>query len=255
LKKILSGLLAFLMKFLSPELKVRLIMKLTASALADASPRQALELLFELDKSLYWLQGKAACDYGDGIHPKHRHLKYHDFFIGNIKAGERVLDIGSGVGYMCHDIARRVPGVRVVGLELCGESVRYAREHYRLPNLEFIQGDAVEELPEGKFDVVTLSNVLEHIEHRVELLRKIGSRLTPERFIFRVPSFERDWRVPLKKELGIDYRLDATHFIEYTREDFYEEMRQAGLKVAHLEVRWGEIWSVAEIGQQEAADE
>ena len=63
--------------------------------------------------------------------------------------------------------------------------------------------------------------------------------------IIRVPLFERDWRVPLKREIGVDYRLDSTHFIEYTQEGFLEELREAKLKATHVEVRWGEIWSVA----------
>jgi hypothetical protein len=62
---------------------------------------------------------------------------------------------------------------------------------------------------------------------------------------FLVPLFERDWRVPLKQELGIDYRLDPTHCTEYTLESFASEMKDAGLKVTYQEVRWGEIWAEA----------
>jgi hypothetical protein len=58
--------------------------------------------------------------------------------------------------------------------------------------------------------------------------------------LLRVPSFERDWRVPLKQELGIDYRLDPTHFTEYTLESFAQEVGSAGLRVVHQECRWGE---------------
>ena len=79
---------------------------------------------------------------------------------------------------------------------------------------------------------------------RLDFLKNLQQRFNPERFIIRVPTFERDWRVPLKKELGLDYRLDATHFIEYTQESFREELSQAGLEAASLECRWGEIWCV-----------
>jgi hypothetical protein len=43
--------------------------------------------------------------------------------------------------------------------------------------------------------------------------------------------------------LGLDYRLDPTHRIEYTQESFAEEIQQAGLEIAHQEVRWSEIWA------------
>lgn len=89
-----------------------------------------------------------------------------------------------------------------------------------------------------------MSNVLEHIEHRPEMLKTLNEKYKPKRFIIRVLVYERDWRVPLKDELGIDYKLDETHFIEFTLETFEEETSIAGLKIDHIEVRWGEIWAV-----------
>ena len=47
------------------------------------------------------------------------------------------------------------------------------------------------------------------------------------------------------KELGMDYRLDPSHFIEFTQEEFFEELDKAGLKSETYEIRWGEIWAVA----------
>jgi len=70
-------------------------------------------------------------------------------------------------------------------------------------------------------------------------------RTGAQRFLLRVPLFERDWRVPLKKELGVEWRLDSTHENEYTLESFQEEIQEAGLKIQYLEVRWGEIWCEA----------
>ena len=49
--------------------------------------------------------------------------------------------------------------------------------------------------------------------------------------------------MPLKKELGVEWRLDPTHETEYTLETFAEEMSAANFRIDHLEVRWGEIWS------------
>jgi len=60
-----------------------------------------------------------------------------------------------------------------------------------------------------------------------------------------VPLFEREWRVPLKKELGVEWRLDATHETEYTLESFAEELDAAHLQAVYQEVRWSEIWCEA----------
>jgi SAM-dependent methyltransferase len=235
-----------LLRQLPPSKRAELLMRLITLSAQKASPTKTLLFLFELENQLYQLEGQASADYGNGIHTKHRHTSYHHFFINNLKPGERVLDIGCGNGFMSYDMVTQVPEVKVVGIELSIENIKFAREHYQHPNLSFIHGDALKELPNEIFDVVTLSNVLEHIEQRVEFLKKIVQQIVPKRLIIRVPLFERDWRVPLKKELGIDYRLDATHFIEYTQEKYFEELRQAGLKATQVEFRWGEIWSVVE---------
>ena len=73
----------------------------------------------------------------------------------------------------------------------------------------------------------------------------------PSRFLIRVPVFERDWRVPLKRELGVEWRLDPTHETEYTLESFEKEMAAAGLRITYQEVRWGEIW--AEVANRDTA--
>ncbi|MBN2289608.1 MAG: methyltransferase domain-containing protein [Candidatus Glassbacteria bacterium] len=246
IRSLISALLWMLLKPLPLALKAKLITRLTDLSAAGTLPGETLRFLFEIENRLYCLETKASIAYGDGVHTADRHLEYHGFVAGNLYAGERVLVIGRSIGYTCNEIAVRAPDIKVLGFDRQADEVSFARGRYRRENLEFLHGDACLALPEGEFDVVTMSNVLEHIEQRVELLKKIEASYRPKRYLFRVPLFERDWRVPLKKELGLDYRLDDSHFIEYTREEFREELRQAGLEITRMEVCWGEIWSVAE---------
>jgi SAM-dependent methyltransferase len=207
-------------------------------------PVDALRFLFSLDARLYPLQGWMSVAYGNGAHTKHRHTKYHDFFVNRIRGGERVLDIGCGIGVLSYDVAQRT-GAYVEGIDLSPENISAARSRYSHPNICYEIGDVLQTALKGPFDAVILSNVLEHLEHRTEFLRRIVETVRPGRLLVRVPVFERDWRVPLKAELGIDYRLDPTHFTEYTLESFAEEMESGGLKITHQEVRWGEIWAEA----------
>jgi len=46
----------------------------------------------------------------------------------------------------------------------------------------------------------------------------------------------------LQDELGSDYRLDPTHFIEFRQPVFREEMTAAGLVIDELIPVWGELW-------------
>lgn len=206
-------------------------------------PKEALILLFNLQKRIITLISDRASDYEGGVHPKHRLMRYHDFFTSRLKPNEKVLDIGSGIGYLAYDMAKA--GAMVIGIELSGKNVAKANRLYQDPNLKFIQGDAWHDLPKENFDTVIMSNVLEHIDDRVKFIKKIQVELQPKRWLLRVPCFDRDWQVPLAKELGIDSCLDETHFIEYTDEIFKKEMSDAGLKIIHFERRWGEIWAEA----------
>ena len=171
-----------------------------------------------------------------------------DFIINLIapKEGERLLDVGCGIGALAHDIAERA-GCQVTGLDISADSIEAARARFSHPRLDFQLGDAMEDLPNGRFDVVVLSNVLEHIGRRTAFLGRLRERTAASRFLIRVPMFERDWRVPLKRELGVEWRLDPTHETEYTLEEFAGEMNGAGLRIVHQEIRWGEIWAEAVI--------
>ena len=203
-------------------------------------PKDNLVLLFNLEKRIYKLTNDEACRYENGIHPKHRHIKYHDFFCNRISVGEKVVDIGSGNGALAYDLAER--GAFVTGIEISKEKHREANIRFAHPRINYVHGNAIKELPNKRFDTVVLSNVLEHIDDRVGFLNIIQSKLEPGKWLIRVPLYERDWRVPLMEELGIDYRLDGTHFIEYTQDNFKLELEQAGLKAVHIQIQWGEIW-------------
>jgi hypothetical protein len=54
---------------------------------------------------------------------------------------------------------------------------------------------------------------------------------------------DRDWKVPLREELGLFHFSDPTHFTEYTRESFEQEVADAGLVVKEIVINWGEIWA------------
>ena len=180
--------------------------------------------------------------YGDGIHVKHRLMRYHDFFVERIHAGDRVLDIGCGYGAVAHSIASR-SGADVTGLDMEPSNVKKARQLFQHDRLTFTEGEAPRTLPPGRFDVVVMSNVLEHIQHRTQFLREVQARALPSRWLIRVPMFNRDWRPPLRRELGLYAYGDPTHYTEYTRESFEAEMAEAGFVVKHLQVNWGEIWA------------
>ncbi len=206
-----------------------------------APAKSALVFLFSLHKRILTLIADRASDYNGGVSPKHRLMKYHDFFTKRVRPGEKILDIGSGIGFLAYDLTRA--GAKVTGIEMSRNNIDKAHKLYNHESLRFIQGDAWKDLPEENFDTVVMSNVLEHIDDRVSFIKKVNAEVHPTRWLIRVPCFDRDWTVALAKELGLDFRLDETHFTEFTRESFERETSAAGLTIKYLEIRWGEIWS------------
>ncbi len=133
--------------------------------------------------------------------------------------------------------------MRVTGIDSDPAQIASARSGDNPANLEFLVGDALADLPEGPWDTIILSNILEHIDARVDFLRRLIDTLTPGQVLIRVPLFERDWRLPLRRELGMDYFSDPTHHIEHTLAEFESEAEAAGLVITERVTLWGEIWA------------
>ena len=242
---LMQSFLGGILRSIPPVMRSRLYYLLVLLATDKKNPIESLQFLFQLDNALYSLEGGMAVIYGDGVHPKHRLTHYHDFFIAHLMKNDRVLDIGCGNGSLAYDLVTNRNDISVLGIDINLNNIEHAKKHYFHPHLEFVKGDVIKDLPDTHFTVIVLSNVLEHIKHRSELLADIQKKINPDRYLIRVPLFERDWRVPLKKEIGIEYRLDGTHETEYLPEDFFAELAAAGLTAIYNEFRWGELWCLA----------
>jgi len=241
----LSAIVGLPVSVLKRERAVNLVMKFVQLYINRKSSAEALRFLFALDEHLYALQGRMSVVHGDGVHSKHRHMRYHDFFVNRVGNNETVLDIGCGIGAVSFDVALKA-GAKVVAIDLSHANISIAQEKYVHQNIEYVAGDVLKALPGSKFDVVIMSNVLEHLPNRSTFLNNVTESTGARRLLLRVPLFERDWRVPLKKELGMEWRLDKTHYTEYTIEQFEQEMKDAKLNIKHQEIRWGEIWAEVE---------
>ena len=205
--------------------------------------------VLKLHNLAYMLSGMYSNILNYGVHPKFHIVKYKNWFLNNIENQWNVLDIGSNTGLLAYALSEKAN--KVYGIEIIEKLVSNAKKMNPKDNIEYIHADAT------KYDYkhcepincVVLSNVLEHIEHRIEFLIQIKESVKWKEeenklFLIRVPSIDRDWITLYKKEMGIEWRLDSTHFIEYTMETFTREISESGLKILNIEVKFGEIYSV-----------
>ncbi len=79
-----------------------------------------------------------------------------------LAGSERLLDIGCGTGTLLHSLARRYPGLRLVGVDLCGPMVQAARRK-TAGAVHYVIADAGR-LPfaAGRFDVVVTSSAFHY---------------------------------------------------------------------------------------------
>lgn len=91
--------------------------------------------------------------------------------------GKAALDVGCGAGLLAEPLARL--GARVTEIDASGEVIAVAREHSRAMGLEidYLVGD-VQEL-EGRFDLITAMEVIEHVNDPKAFVHALAKRLAP----------------------------------------------------------------------------
>ena len=208
------------------------------------NPKKDLILLFKIKDEFEQIINNRALSYGNGEHPKHYLTMYHQFFINNVFDGESVIDIGCGYGSVSRSIARAKPNSKILGIDNDKIRLQQALDSDNPTNLSFIYGDIIQHQFKENWDVVVLSNVLEHIENRIKFLLFVNSNTKAKRFLIRIPCYERDWQVPLRDNFGVNYFTDSDHKIEHKLYEFRDEIKQARLEITEVITSWGEIWAV-----------
>lgn len=109
----------------------------------------------------YW-DGSRLTGYG-GYKYDGRWRKVADAMVAayNVKPGMRVLDVGSGKGFLLHEFTEAVPGVEVVGIDISEYAIAHTMESVK----PFCQvGDAAKlPFPDNHFDLVISITTLHNL--------------------------------------------------------------------------------------------
>ena len=92
-------------------------------------------------------------------------------------AGKTVLDVGCGAGLMCEPLARL--GAVVTGIDAAAQNITVARKHAAGQEL-FIDYRCAEIAGlDGKFDLVTAMEVIEHVADPAVFIAALAARMAP----------------------------------------------------------------------------
>lgn len=124
--------------------------------------------------------------------------------------GARVLDAACGVGYGTAILATRAQDV--LALDLSDDAIRYARERYGAPNVEFRVADLLDpHLDDDAFDVIVSFETIEHLPDRETYLRHLARALRPDgTYVVSTP----------RADVTVEPPDNPFHCVEYSRADF-----------------------------------
>ncbi|HEY8433644.1 MAG TPA: bifunctional 2-polyprenyl-6-hydroxyphenol methylase/3-demethylubiquinol 3-O-methyltransferase UbiG [Sphingomicrobium sp.] len=158
--------------------------------------------------------------------------------------GKTVLDVGCGAGLLTEPLARL--GATVTGIDASPEVIAVARNHMTAAGLhiDYRAGD-VQEL-EGRFDLITAMEVIEHVAEPEAFVQALARRLAPDGLLIMSTPNATAWSkflmITVAEGLGRIPR--GTH--EFQRFIAPDRLKQllgaAGLRCVDVE---GIAWSLA----------
>lgn len=124
--------------------------------------------------------------------------------------GKKVLDIGSGRGWMLYYLKKYFNYEKAVGIQISENAFNFSKEKL---NLEIHNKDFLEIPFDCKFDVVTILHVLEHVESVELYIQKMYELLNKDGILFvEVPNYN-SWTRAVTRQYWLS--LDLKHHITF----------------------------------------
>jgi 2-polyprenyl-3-methyl-5-hydroxy-6-metoxy-1,4-benzoquinol methylase len=137
------------------------------------------------------------------------------------KKDSMVLDIGCGTGMMVKNLLKYG---NVLAMDKDARAIEYAKS--KAPEANFLLGYFPENYPEGKFDLITAFDVMEHIDDDEKSFEVVTALLKPGGiFVATVPAYNFLWTA--HDEVNFHKR-------RYSKKDLAEKIIKTGLVIRKI---------------------
>jgi 2-polyprenyl-3-methyl-5-hydroxy-6-metoxy-1,4-benzoquinol methylase len=149
-------------------------------------------------------------------------------FAAKYSKGKKVFDLGCAGGYGSYYIASEKGGKAktVVGLDISQKAIKYAKKHWQLPNLVFVNASALS-LPfkDKHFDLVISLEVIEHVTDYKKYLSEVG-RVLKSNGTAIISTPNKAFTSPNTK-----HPIMASHIKEFFIDELEKELKSVFTKV------------------------
>ena len=156
----------------------------------------------------------------------------------------KLLDIGCGVGDFIHEAEKQ--GWDCLGVEPSDDAKAIARKRIKA---NIINSEALEEIPDGTFDVITMWHVLEHVDDlkwQVEQLRRL---IKPNgRVVIAVPNYK-SYDGQFYKELWAAYDVPR-HLNHFSKQTITKIFKTKGLELNKTEKLVWDAYYISYMSEQ-----
>lgn len=154
--------------------------------------------------------------------------------LDKLKRIYSVLDIGCGTGTLDFYLAKQ--GKSIDGIDISSNAISTAKINARNFNLDknikFYVGDIQKKLPVGKYDLVILSEVIEHVYDGKSMIKKINILLRKNGILFLSTPLV---TAPLYR-LGVTsaHDIDAGHVHIYGEKEIVNLLKKENFKIVKV---------------------
>jgi 2-polyprenyl-3-methyl-5-hydroxy-6-metoxy-1,4-benzoquinol methylase len=161
-----------------------------------------------------------------------RIIKLVKGYLGVTNAPISLLDIGASAGLFLHTVQESEPTWSVSGIEASRQAVAACKSRFGIDLIHGMLEDMPLEVYEGKYDVISMFDIIEHVQEPLKMMQKASALLKVGGIlVVTTPNIE-SWTSKILQSRWWSYRL--MHNVLFSRQSMRHLMSRSSLQVIRM---------------------